>query len=152
MEAANRGACEMTGTSIGLTIELPNEQVMNPYVTSHIGFYYFFSRKVCLSFAAEAYIFFPGGFGTLDEFFEIITLVQTKKIDPLPAIVLFGEEYWKPLIGFIKNEMLEHKFIDSEDIELFTITDNEEKIIDIVKNAPLREDLPYNKGAPDLKS
>ena len=138
MEAANYGALESGGPSVGLNIEIPNEQVTNPYVTTSINFYYFFSRKVVLSFAAEAYIFFPGGFGTLDEFFEMITLVQTGKIPRVP-IILVGSDFWKPLHAFIKKELYEeHKAIDKEDMDIYTITDDEKKIIEIVKSAPQR--------------
>jgi len=99
MEGANRGALEAGGKSFGLTIELPHEQSTNPYLTKHLDFYYFFSRKVCMTFSAEAFIFFPGGVGTLDEFFEILTLVQTGKIEKLP-IVLVGVEFWSKLDEF----------------------------------------------------
>ena len=104
MEAANRGAFESHGASLGITIKLPKEQLMNKFITDHIPLYYFFTRKICLSFSAEAFVFFPGGFGTLDEFFEIVTLVQTKKIKYVP-IILAGSDYWKPLENFLKTEV-----------------------------------------------
>jgi uncharacterized protein (TIGR00730 family) len=138
MEAANRGAFEAGGRSFGLTIKLPNEQVRNPYLTDTIDFYYFFTRKVMLSFSAEAYIVFPGGFGTFDEAFEIITLVQTHKIEKVP-IILVGTAFWNPLKEFMRQHMLiENKAIDEEDINLLIVTDNEEEIIDIIKKVPVR--------------
>jgi uncharacterized protein (TIGR00730 family) len=137
MEAGNRGAHEAGGKSAGLTIELPHEQLSNKYLTDEIRFHYFFSRKVCLSFAAEAYVFFPGGFGTLDEFSEILTLVQTGKIERVP-IILVGRAYWKNLEHFFKESMIQNKMIEEDDLSLFTITDDEDEIIDIIKNAPIR--------------
>lgn len=141
MEGANKGAFEAGGRSAGLTIQLPREQVVNPYLTKHLDFYYFFSRKVCLSFAAEAYIFFPGGYGTLDEFFEVLTLVQTKKIEKVP-IVLVGHEFWDGVYEMLKNELLSRKTIEEEDLKLFTITDSEEEVLEIIKNAPIRNGIP----------
>jgi len=142
MEAGNRGAQEGDHgkSSIAFSIELPFEQATNPYVDSNLNFHYFFSRKVLLSFSAEAYLFFPGGFGTLDEFFEIITLVQTKKIPKVP-IILVGDDYWGKLEVFMK-EYLRDKYetIDDDDIDLYTITEDEDKIVEIVKNAPLRNE------------
>lgn len=140
MEAANRGAFEEGGESVGLTIELPDAQVTNPYLTNHLNLYYFFSRKVCLSFSAEAYIFFPGGYGTLDEFFEIVTLVQTHKIESVP-VILVGKDYWTKLEEFLRNEMLSRGTIDPSDFDLFKITDDENEIIDIIKNAPVRNNI-----------
>jgi uncharacterized protein (TIGR00730 family) len=137
MEAANRGACEAGGKSVGYTIKLPMEQVTNEYLTDHLDFYYFFARKVCLSFAAEAYIFFPGGFGTYDELFEILTLVQTKKIEDVP-VILFGSKYWNKYLKYIKKNLLKHKKIDDFDLNLFTITDDMDKVVKIVKDAPQR--------------
>jgi len=142
MEAANRGAFEANGKSLGITINLPREQVTNKYVTKTIALTYFFARKVCLSFSAEAYIFFPGGYGTLDELFEILTLVQTKKISSVP-IILVGSDYWKPLESFIKNEVLERKMIDPSDISMFTIQDDEDTIIEIIKKSPIRNGVAY---------
>lgn len=142
MEAANRGAQETEGNehSLGMCIQLPHEQVTNPYVTSSANFHYFFTRKVLMSFAAEAYIYYPGGFGTLDEFFELLTLVQTKKIPKLP-IILVGNDYWKPLDAWIKHHLLEdHAAINPEDTDLYTITEDVDEIVNIVKNAPLRDE------------
>jgi len=144
MEAANRGASQTTGSetgqSLGLNITLPEEQVLNPYVEDNESFHYFFARKVALTFSAEAYLFFPGGFGTLDEFFEILTLVQTNKIVTVP-IILVGSEFWKPLNTFIQETLLqEFETISHNDMDLYFITDDTEEIIDIVKNAPLRSE------------
>src|SRR3972149_2931150 len=105
MEAANRGAFEAGGNSLGLLIKLPEAQVTNKYITKSFASYYFFVSKVLLSFSAEAFIFFPGGFGTLDEFFEILTLVQTKKIVDIP-IICVGSEYWNKLRKFMEEEQL----------------------------------------------
>ncbi len=141
MEGANKGAFEGGGISAGLTIQLPHEQVINPYLTKHLDFYYFFSRKVCLSFATEAYLFFPGGFGTLDEFFEILTLVQTNKIEKVP-IVLVGVEFWDGVHEMMKKELLARGTIDSTDLDLYTITDSEDEILDIIRTAPVRNGIP----------
>ncbi|HRH27118.1 MAG TPA: TIGR00730 family Rossman fold protein [Parcubacteria group bacterium] len=143
MEAANRGAYENGGASIGLTIELSNHQVKNEYLTDNLDFYYFFSRKVCLSFSAEAYIFFPGGFGTLDEFYEIVTLVQTKKIEKVP-IILVGSDFWKPLHILMQEQMLKRGTVDPEDLELYCIEDDEDKIVEIIKNSPVRNGIQFN--------
>jgi uncharacterized protein (TIGR00730 family) len=137
MEAANRGAFENGGTSVGLTIELPNNQATNPYINNSIDFYYFFSRKVCLSFSAEAYVFFPGGLGTFDEIFEILTLIQTHKIEHVPVIMV-GSSYWNDVDALIKKQMLTRGMIDEEDTKLYTITDDEDEILEIIRNAPIR--------------
>lgn len=142
MEAVNRGAFEAQGNSVGITIKLPHEQKTNGFLTDEISLTYFFTRKVFLSFSAEAYIFFPGGFGTLDEFFEILTLVQTKKIESVP-IILFGSEYWKPLERFITEQILSRKMIDVDDVSLFTISDNEDEIVEIIRKAPVRLGIEY---------
>ena len=140
MEAANKGAFEAGGDSLGITIKLPTEQSTNPYVQKSQDFYFFFVRKVILSFSAEAYLFFPGGFGTLDEFFEILTLIQTHKIPHVP-LVLIGNDFWKPLNEFIKTHLLEkHSAIDAEDMNLYTITEDEELIMKIVREAPMRKE------------
>ncbi|GEM_PF-217004 len=141
MEAANRGAMEAGGSSLGLTIDIPSEQATNKYLTEEVNFYYFFTRKVCLSFAAEAYIFYPGGFGTLDECFEILTLVQTGKIHSVP-IILVGKKYWRKFDKLIKKQLAgKFKTIEDDDTELYKITDDMDEIIRIISNAPVREGL-----------
>jgi len=143
MEAANRGAFESGGASLGLTIELSNHQIKNDYLTDNLDFYYFFSRKVCMSFSAEAYLFFPGGFGTLDEFYEIVTLVQTKKIEKVP-IILVGSGFWNPFDELMKKELLGRGTVDPEDLELYKILDNEDEIIELIKNSPVRNGIQFN--------
>lgn len=151
MEAANRGAFEMGGSSLGLNIELPHEQSINPYVTDSLDFHYFFIRKVCLSFSAETYVFFPGGFGTMDELFELITLIQTRKIPKAP-IVLVGSDFWNEFDSFVKKSMLARETIDEVDTHIYTITDNEEEILNIIKNAPIRNGVPYHEPKKETKS
>jgi len=137
MEAANMGAKEAGGQSVGLNIVIPHEQHTNPYTNDNITFDYFFTRKTMLNFAAEAYVFFPGGFGTFDELFGILTLVQTRKIPSVP-IVLFGKDFWAPLSEFIKKSMLEqHHVIDEECLKLFVITNSVDNAIKIINDAPV---------------
>lgn len=139
MSAANLGAKEANGASIGFTIHLPHAQLTNPYTTITIDFDYFFVRKTILTFAAEAFVFFPGGYGTLDEFFEIITLVQTKKIPKVP-IILVGKDFWNPFKEFIVTHILErHHAITQEDLELFIITDNLNQVMETIKAAPIAQ-------------
>lgn len=135
MEAANKGAHEAGGASVGLNIRLGEPQAENDYLTESLTFDHFFARKTMLAFASEVYVFFPGGFGTLDEFFEIVTLVQTGKIRKVP-IVVYGREYWEPLIGFIKTKLLdEHKAINPEDLDIFHLVDTVDEAYDyITKN------------------
>ena len=136
MEAANRGAAEAGGPSIGLRINLARERAINQYETDGADFTYFFSRKVMLSFAAEAYIFMPGGFGTMDELWSILTLIQTNHIPRVP-VILFGSDYWKPLASFIEKTMYDkYHTIDHPDMELYEITDDYDKVINMVKKAP----------------
>lgn len=140
MEAANRGAYEAGGESIGMQIVLPHAQLLNKFLTDHLTFYFLFVRRLSLSFTAETYVFFPGGYGTLDEFFEVIELIQTKKINPVP-VILYGKEYWEPLDAFIKEHLLEKfKMIDPEDRSIYKITEDEEEILGIIKKAPLRKE------------
>jgi uncharacterized protein (TIGR00730 family) len=136
MEAGNKGAYEVGGSSVGLNIHLDANQSNNQYLTDTATFNHFFVRKTMLTFASEAYIFFPGGFGTLDEFFEIITLIQTKKIQKIP-VVIYGKEYWEPLLAFIQSKLLdEHKAINKEDMDIFHLADTVDEAYDyIVKHA-----------------
>ncbi len=140
MEAGNRGAYEKCADSVGINIQLPMEQVLNSYVTRNAGFHYFFTRKLALFFSAEAYVFFPGGFGTMDEFFELITLIQTGKIQKVP-VVLVGKEYWDVLDKFIKEELYEkNKAIDKKDMNLYKIVDSDDEVLRIVENAKMRDE------------
>ncbi|MEX0748729.1 MAG: TIGR00730 family Rossman fold protein [Candidatus Saccharimonadales bacterium] len=133
MEAANRGAHDVNGDSVGMTIELPYEQVTNEFVTHSSDFYYFFSRKVALAFAARAYVYFPGGFGTMDEFFEILTLKQTGKIKPIP-IILVGSSFWQPLLDYIETTLQkQNQTIGENDTQLYTLTDDFDEIIKIIE-------------------
>ena len=144
MEAANRGAFEAGGNSPGLLIKLPDGQITNKYITKSFASYYFFVRKVLLSFSAEAFIFFPGGFGTLDEFFEILTLVQTKKMVDIP-IICVGSEYWNKLRKFMEEEQLSRGAIITEDLDLFHIVDDHDKIIEIIEKVPVHSGLPLTE-------
>lgn len=133
MEAANKGAFDCTKPSIGFNIELPTEQHLNPYTTDHYSFEHFFGRKVALTLNANAYIFFPGGFGTLDELFEILTLEQNYIIPRVP-IILFDSEFWLPLKNFIKDILAsKRKTISPKDIQIFTITDSVDEAVKIVE-------------------
>src|SRR5882672_2248456 len=132
MEAANRGASKIKGKSVGLNIELPNEQKGNRYANIPIHFHYFFSRKVCFVKYSIAFVFMPGGFGTLDEFFEVLTLVQTQRIPEFP-LILFGRDYWKGLLRWMKGSMQEkNAFISPGDLQLVTLTDDPEEAVNIV--------------------
>jgi len=131
MEAANRGAYEKGGISVGLNINLPLEQVSNKYQTHSLNFRYFFARKVMFVKYAIGYICMPGGFGTLDEFFEALTLIQTHKIYPLP-IILFCSEYWNPLLDFMHGTMFKYNTISAEDLEIVKVTDDADEVIDAI--------------------
>jgi hypothetical protein len=132
MEAANRGAAQGKGKSVGLNIELPHEQKGNRYANIPIHFHYFFSRKVCFVKYSIAFVFMPGGFGTLDEFFEVLTLVQTQRIPEFP-LILFGRDFWHGLIRWMKSTMqTNNQFISPGDLDLFKITDDPQEAIDII--------------------
>ena len=131
MEAANRGAAQAGGRSVGLNIELPHEQNGNPYANVPIHFHYFFARKVCFVKYSIAFIYMPGGFGTLDEFFEVITLVQTGRIPQFP-LILFGRDHWTGLIQWMKKKLVTGKYIKASDLDLFTITDDPQEVVKII--------------------
>lgn len=131
MEAANKGAAEAKGKSVGLNIELPFEQKGNRYANLPINFHYFFSRKVCFVKYSVGFVFMPGGFGTLDEFFEVLTLVQTQRISRFP-LILFGESYWNGLIKWMKTTLDRNSFISPGDLDLVTVTDDPQVAIDLI--------------------
>src|ERR1017187_3756725 len=132
MRAANRGAAQGKGKSVGLNIDLPFEQKCNRYVNVPIHFHYFFSRKVCFVKYSIGFIFMPGGFGTLDEFFEVLTLVQTERIPEFP-LILFGRQFWKGLLRWMKTSMQgKNRFISPGDLDLVTITDDPQEAIDVI--------------------
>lgn len=137
MEAANRGAFESEGNSIGLNIKLPKEQKPNKYLTEVLNFNYFFARKVMLVKYATAFILFPGGFGTLDEFFETLTLIQTKKLKPFP-VILYGKEYWEGLINWLKDTVISNSYLDKEDLEIFKLLDNIDEIVEYIDSYYIR--------------
>jgi len=134
MEAANRGAAEAGGISVGLNIVIPQEQRPNPYINLELDFDYFFARKVMFVKYSVAIVCFPGGFGTLDELFENLTLIQTQKTSPSP-VVLIGSDYWKPLVAWLQSKLLEeYEAISPEDLDLFMLTDEvDEAIAHIVR-------------------
>jgi len=143
MEAANKGANEAGGRSIGININLPKHGVTeraNPYLTDSESFDFFFSRKVILSFASQVYIFFPGGFGTLDELFEMLTLIQTKKTRPIP-VILVNKEYWTPLIDWIRGVVWgKNRAIAEEDMELFHLVDTAEEACEIIDTCGINDE------------
>lgn len=144
MEAGNRGAVEGNGKSVGINIKLDMEQRINPYVQESAAFHYFFVRKSMLSFAARAYVFFPGGYGTLDEVFELLTLIQTKKIPEKIPVVLVGKEFWESIDKWLKEEIYEkYKAVDEADLKIYQIVDSAEEAFELIKDAPPREDWYY---------
>lgn len=132
MDAANKGAAEAGGKSVGLHIHLPGEQKANKYANVRLDFKYFFIRKVMFVKYAVAYIIMPGGFGTLDELFEALTLIQTKRIKSFPVILL-DSQYWSGLIEWIKGTLLEEKSISQTDLEIFRLVDSPEEAVRIIK-------------------
>ena len=133
MEAANRGATDAGGRSIGLNIGLPHEQRPNPYITEGLcfEFHYFFMRKLWFAHLARAIVAFPGGFGTLDEIFEILTLSQTRKLDRPVMVILYGSSYWNEIVDF--QALVRHGMISDEDLALFRIVDSPAEALDVLK-------------------
>jgi uncharacterized protein (TIGR00730 family) len=146
MEAGNKGAIEAGGQSVGLNITLPQEQEGNKYQTISLDFHYFYARKVMFTKYADAFICFPGGFGTLDEFFETLTLVQTTKIAPFP-IILYGSKFWGGLVEWVKEQLLP-TFIDEEDTDIFRIVDSPAECVKLVKQGVKK---PWWKPVDDIE-
>jgi hypothetical protein len=131
MEAGNKGARRAGGLSIGLNIQIPTEQKANPYIDTLLDFHYFFVRKVMFVKYARAFVIMPGGFGTLDEFFEAINLIQTQRIPPFPVVVL-GKEYWKGLIEWLRASVLSAGNISPHDLDIFHVVDTPEEVVKII--------------------
>ena len=132
MEAANQGAAEAGGTSVGMNIRLPFEQTPNEFANVKLYHKYFFVRKVMFVKFAVAYVIVPGGFGTMDELFEALTLIQTRRIKSFP-VILMGSEYWKGLLDWLRNTMLDHGMISREDMDLFRVMDEPEEIVEYIR-------------------
>jgi uncharacterized protein (TIGR00730 family) len=149
MEAANRGAADAGGKTIGLNIGLPFEQFPNPYITPELSFefHYFFMRKFWFAYLAKALVIFPGGFGTLDELFEILTLAQTRKLESKMVIVLYGTKFWNEVLNF--DALVEHGTIDREDLRLFQYADDPETALTVLQEHLTRHFLEPEKPLPD---
>lgn len=139
MEAGNRGAFEAGGESVGLDIVLPMEQRRNKYVKKSKGFHYFFTRKVMLSASAQAYVFFPGGFGTLDELFEVVTLIQTGKMSDQVPVILIGKDYWEGMLTWVQKTMLDaNHFIEPFELEILRVVDDVDEAFELIRQTKER--------------
>ncbi len=145
MEAANKGALKAGAKSVGLNIELPEEQVSNPYTTKSITFNHFFARKVMLVKYATAFIIMPGGLGTLDELTEVLTLMQTHKIRPFP-VLLFNGQYWKGFLDWLKSSVLVREFISESDLNLLRVCDHIDEIIEAVQKWYIKQEIVGKKA------
>ena len=145
MEAANKGAREAGVTSVGLNIQLPEEQAVNPYATKSITFNHFFIRKVMLVKYAIAFIIIPGGLGTLDEMTEVLTLMQTHKIRPFP-VVLFQGQYWEGFLNWLKNTVLARGFISEEDFSHLRVSDHPEEVVETVQKWYIKQEVVGRKA------
>ena len=141
MEAANKGAAHAGGKSVGLNIELPFEQAGNKFANVPVHFHYFFARKVCFVKYSLGFVYMPGGFGTLDELFEVLTLVQTQRIPQFP-LILFGKEHWKGLVAWMKTRLEKDKLISPGDLDLLKITDDVDEVIAIIRDYERRVGPP----------
>lgn len=134
MEAANRGAWNKNGDSVGLNIKLPMEQHPNPYQETALEFRYFFVRKVCFLKYSVAAVVYPGGFGTLDEFAEVLTMIQTKKVNPIP-LILVGKKFWEPLLDWFRNTMIPEGVISSDDFDIIKVVDSADEACNLIQQA-----------------
>ncbi len=142
MEAGNRGAHDADGKSVGINIQLPHEQRINPYVNESRAFHYFFSRKLMLSYSAQAYVYFPGGFGTLDELFEIVTLIQTKKIATHIPVILIGKEFWQPMLRWLDEDLCNgFQTIEHADFQIFTLVETAEEAMEVIAKSKSRDEF-----------
>ncbi len=155
MEAANKGAHEAKGISVGLNIHLPAEQRVNPYVNRPFEFRYFFIRKVCFVKYASAFVLFPGGFGTMDELFEALTLIQTNRIEKFP-VILMGTKHWAGVIEWLQKRIAATGLVGPQDLELFRLTDSPKEAVEIIADfndgrtnpSPSRGETPATRSRP----
>ena len=145
MEAANKGALKAGVKSVGLNIELPEEQVCNSYTTKSVTFHHFFVRKVMLVKYATAFVIIPGGLGTLDELTEVLTLIQTNKIKPFP-VILFDSEYWRGFLDWLQSTVIARRFISEEDFNLLRVCDHPDEIVEIVQSWYTKQEIIGNKA------
>ncbi|MDZ4231007.1 MAG: TIGR00730 family Rossman fold protein, partial [Dehalococcoidales bacterium] len=145
MEAANKGALNAGVTSVGLNIELPEEQTCNAYANKTITFHHFFVRKVMLVKYAIAFVIMPGGLGTLDELSEVLTLMQTLKIKPFP-VILYNNEFWGGLLDWIRSSVLSKKFISEEDLNLLRVCDHPDEVVEVVQNWYRKHEVSGSKA------
>ena len=145
MEAANKGALKAGVTSVGLNIELPEEQLCNAYTTKSITFSHFFARKVMLVKYAAAFIIMPGGLGTLDELTEVLTLMQTHKIRPFP-VVLFNGEYWKGFLDWLQGSVLAREFVSEDDLNLLMVCDHPDEVVETVQRWYMKQEVVGRKA------
>ena len=150
MEAANRGCQEVGGLSVGCNIELPMEQGLNPYVDLGVEFRYFFARKTMFVKYADAFVIFPGGYGTLDELFEALTLIQTKKVQGFP-VILMGGSYWDGLLDWLRTTLVKHAAINPEDVDLLRVTNSPAEACEIINAYVTERRRTADKAAPDTK-
>ena len=148
MEAANRGAKEGGGFSVGFNIELPHEQHTNPYLDIDITFDHFYARKVCFVKPAHGFVIFPGGFGTMDELFEALTLIQTDKVLDFP-VVLFDSDFWAELLHFVRAEVLAKRLVSPEDVELLHVTDDPAEAVQLVHDSYERRGPAHLTSTPE---
>lgn len=145
MEAANRGAREGKGVSVGLNIQLPHEQAANPYVNRAFHFHYFFIRKVCFVKYARAFIMFPGGFGTLDELFESLTLIQTDRIEHFP-VILMGKDHWSGVVKWMRKRLRDEELVSPHDLDLFHVTDSPKEAVAIINEYQTKQKVPVHSN------